>query len=84
LQSEHTQQVVRDLGVTEKEMEFSLQKRLMRQAGFSAVRQYYRLSELALEDVSSEGGRTRQVNEFTSLFAYTLEAGLSSIVVAIK
>jgi len=83
-QSEHTREVVRDFGVTEKEMEFSLQERLMRETGFSVVCQYYRLSELALEDVSSEGGRNRQIEQFANLFAYTLEAGLSSIVVGIK
>ena len=83
-EDEHTREVVRDFGVTEKDMAFSLQKRLMREAGFSTVRQYYRLSELPLEDVSSEGGRSRQIEQFATLYAYTLEAGSTSIVVATK
>jgi SAM-dependent methyltransferase len=80
----HTRQVVRDFGVTEKDMEFSVQERLMHEAGFSIVRQYYRLSELPLEDVSSEKGRARQIEQFTTLYAYTLVAGSTSFVVAIK
>jgi SAM-dependent methyltransferase len=83
-QSENTRQVVQDFGVTEKDMEFSLQKVLMQKAGFSEIRQYHRLSELGLEDVSTEGGRTRQIDQFANLYGYTLEAGFSSIVVAIK
>jgi len=83
-QSENTRQVVQDFGVTERDMEFSLQKRFMQEAGFSEVRQYYRLSELVLEDVSSEDGRAKQINQFADFYAYTLEAGLTSIVVAIK
>jgi SAM-dependent methyltransferase len=81
---ENTRQVVTELGVTEKDMEFSLQERLMRRAGFSAVRQYHRLSELPMEDVSSQDGRSRQINQFANVYAYTLEAGLTSIVAAIK
>jgi SAM-dependent methyltransferase len=83
-QSENTRKVVEDFGVTEKDMEFSLQKRLMEKAGFSVVRQYYRLSELVLEDISSEGGRASQINHIANLYAFTLEAGLTSIVVATK
>jgi SAM-dependent methyltransferase len=79
-----TQEVVHDFGVTEKDMEFSLQKRLMQEAGFSEVRQYYRLSELVLEDVSSEHGRATQIDQFANLDAITREAGFTSIVVAIK
>jgi SAM-dependent methyltransferase len=83
-QSENTKQVVRDFGVTEKDMEFTLQKEIMQEVGFSEVRQYYRLSELGLEDVSTEDGRARQIDQFANLYAYTLESGFSSIVVAIK
>jgi len=83
-EDENTQEVARDYGVTEKDMEFKLQERLMREAGFSTVRQYYRLSELPLEDVSSKGGRDRQIDQFATLYAYTLEAGSTSVVVAIK
>jgi SAM-dependent methyltransferase len=83
-QSENTRQVVEDFGVTERDMEFSRQKQFMAEAGFSEIRQYYRLSELGLEDVSTEGGRTRQIDRFADLYGYTLEAGFSSIVVAIK
>ena len=54
------------------------------QAGFSEVHQYYRLSELVLEDVSSEQGRATQINQFANLYAITREAGFTSIVVAIK
>jgi len=79
-----TQEVVHDFGVTEKDMEFSLQKRLMQEAGFSEVHQYYRLSEFVLADVSSEHGRTTQINQFANLYAITREAGFTSIVVAIK
>ncbi len=56
----------------------------MEDAGFSEIRQYYRLSELMLEDVSTEKGRAEQINQFANFYAWTLEAGLTSIVVAIK
>jgi SAM-dependent methyltransferase len=82
--SENTRQVVQDFGVTEKDMEFKLQKTLMKDAGFSEIRQYYRLSELTLEDVSTEKGRAQQINQFAEFYARTLEAGFTSIVVAIK
>jgi SAM-dependent methyltransferase len=82
--SENTRQVVQDFGVTEKDMEFKLQKTFMEDAGFSEIRQYYRLSELMLEDVSTEKGRAEQINQFANFYAWTLEAGLTSIVVAIK
>ena len=65
-------------------MEFSLQKRLMQEAGFSEIHQYYRLSELVLEDVSSEHGRATHINHFADFYAITREAGFTSIVVAIK
>jgi SAM-dependent methyltransferase len=79
-----TLEVVRDFGVTEKDMEFSLQKRLMHEAGFSEVRQYYRLSELVSKDVSSLRGRAAQNNHFGILRTITRDAGFTSIVVAIK
>jgi SAM-dependent methyltransferase len=83
-QSDNTKQAVKDFGVTEKDMDFSLQKKLLQGVGFSQVRQFYRLSELSLEDISSEAGRNRQVDHFANLHALTLEAGLTSIVVAVK
>jgi SAM-dependent methyltransferase len=82
--AEEARQAVQDFGVTEKDMEFKLQKVFMEHAGFSEIRQYYRLSELMLEDVSTKKGRAEQINKFANLYAWTLEAGLTSIVVAIK
>jgi len=79
-----TKKTVEDFGVTEKDMEFSVQKRVLQRVGFSQVRQFYRLSELTLEDLSSEESRSRQVDHFANLHGLTLEAGLTSIVVAIK
>jgi len=65
-------------------MEFKLQKTMMENAGFSEIHQYYRLSELILEDVSTEKGRTEQINQFANFYAWILEGGLTSIVVAVK
>jgi hypothetical protein len=65
-------------------MEFSLQKGLMEEAGFSKVKQYYRLSELPLEDVNSEAGRRRQADHVRALSLNTHRGGFTSLVVAVK
>jgi hypothetical protein len=65
-------------------MEFERQKRLMLSAGFSDVRQYYRLSELPLERVDTPEGREMQAQHFSALSIHTVEQGFTSIVVGAK
>ncbi|MBV9999025.1 MAG: methyltransferase domain-containing protein [Verrucomicrobia bacterium] len=75
---------VRDYGTTERDMEFSLQKAVMKRAGFSQVRQFHRLSELPLEDVSTEAGSALQLQHYEALDFSTKKGGFTSLVVAIK
>src|SRR5262249_34044796 len=49
-----TREVVAKFGTTERDMPYQRQAALMRAAGFGQVRQYLRLSQFPLEDVSTE------------------------------
>lgn len=79
-----TLDTIKKFGTTEKDMEYSIQKKLMKQAGFSEIRQYYRLSELPLENVDSILGNFQQTQHFKALSTNTHKAGFTSIVVAVK
>ena len=77
-------EAVERFGTTEKDMEFDRQRQLMASAGFSDVKQFYRLSELPLERVDTLAGRDLQSRHFSALSLHTLEQGFTSIVVAAK
>lgn len=82
--SPHSIEAVQRFGTTEKDMEFDRQRQLMVAAGFSDVRQYYRLSELPLERVDTREGQEMQARHFSALSVHTQEQGFTSIVVAAK
>ena len=82
--SDATMDAVAKFGTTEKDMEFGRQRKIMIGAGFSDVRQYYRLSELPLERVDTEAGRNMQAKHFSALSRNTEKLGFTSIVVAVK
>lgn len=75
--------VMEKFGTTEKDMEYTRQAELMREAGFRAIRQYLRLSDIPLENVALESGNTRQLKGFKSRIHSTAN-GASSLVVALK
>jgi len=75
--------VMRKYGTTEKDMPWSLQQKLMRQAGFGSVGQYLRLTQMPLTEISSTNGSLDQVRYAISL-AYETSTGLTSIAVAKK
>jgi hypothetical protein len=81
--SEESVAVMAKYGTTEKDMPFSLQYRLMREAGFSAVEQYTRVSQLPTEDISAVAGAFKQLRHAFSL-AYGSASGLTSVVVGRK
>lgn len=70
-------------GVTEKDMEYDRQRGLMLGVGFSDVRQFVRLSELTLFDITKDSG-TRQDEHLHGLLTNTRDHGSSSVVVAVK
>ncbi len=76
-------QAMERFGVTEKDMDCARQRRHMLACGFSEVRQFIRLSEAATFDLAPDGG-AKQREHLESLMFHTLEAGLTSIVVAVK
>jgi SAM-dependent methyltransferase len=82
--TEATRDVVAKYGTTERDMPYTRQQTFMYEAGFSAVRQYLRLSQLVLENLAAEEGRSQQGLHFQSLFEATVHAGLTSVVVAVK
>jgi ubiquinone/menaquinone biosynthesis C-methylase UbiE len=83
-QTTETLDATRKYGTTEKDMPFELQKLLMQRAGFSEIKQYYRLSALPLENVTSEGEISRQMEHFTALGIHTHTQGFTSVVVGVK
>lgn len=78
-----TQDVVAKFGTTEKDMPYDRQAALLLQAGFSNVRQFLRLSQLMLESVTSEEGRSKQQAHLHALCEAT-QHGLTSVVVGAK
>jgi hypothetical protein len=74
---------IKKFGTTEKDMEYSHQAKLMRQAGFGSIRQYLRLNQLLLEDVATTAGIAKQSQHFNGLTSATAN-GLTSVVVAVK
>lgn len=75
---------VEKFGTTEKDMPFELQRSLMHKAGFSDIKRYYRLSELPLENVTSDTQIEKQNEHFTALGIHTHSQGFTSVVVAVK
>jgi SAM-dependent methyltransferase len=74
----------RKYGTIEKDMPFELQKLLMQEAGFSEIKRYYRLSMLPLENVTSKGEISKQLEHFTALGINTHTQGFTSVVVGMK
>lgn len=81
--TEATRDVVAKFGTTEKDMPYEHQAELLRAAGFVQIRQYLRLSQLPLECVATEEGRSAQWAHFTALTEATRN-GLTSVVVAVR
>ena len=79
-QTEDSLNAIRRFGTTERDMPFEYQKKLLTEAGFSAIDQYLRLSELPLEPIVSG----RQNAHWEALGRNTLNEGFTSIVVARK
>jgi SAM-dependent methyltransferase len=79
----HSIEAMKRFGVTEKDMEYDRQRGFMLSAGFSEVRQFARLSELALFDLSKDAGK-KQGDYLNGLLMNTVKRGSSSIVVAVK
>lgn len=77
-------QIIEMCGTTENDMPFSYQNELMLAAGFREVRQYLRLSELPLEVVNTEAGRSLQGEHFRALDYHTAAQGFTSILVGVK
>jgi 2-polyprenyl-3-methyl-5-hydroxy-6-metoxy-1,4-benzoquinol methylase len=76
-------EVMRKYGTTEKDMPASLQRELMKRAGFGQITQHVRLSLLPIEDIGTLPGAMNQVRHKISL-AYESSMGMTSIVVAKK
>lgn len=76
-------EVMKMYGTTEKDMPFYHQRNLMQKAGFGVIEQYIRVSQLPLENVSTQSGSLRQVRHGLSL-SYGSATGLTSVVVARK
>ena len=81
--TEATRDVVTKFGTTEKDMPYERQAELLRAAGFVQIRQYLRLSQLSLECVATEEGRSVQSAHYTALTEATRN-GLTSVVVAVR
>jgi SAM-dependent methyltransferase len=73
-------QAVQRFGITEEDMPFSYQRRLMMDAGFCDVKQYLRFSELPLVPFEEASGE--QATHFSALSKITAFDGFTSIVVA--
>jgi SAM-dependent methyltransferase len=70
-------------GTTEKDMEYERQRAHMLAAGFSDIKQFIRLSELPLVDITKDKG-AKQNDHLSGLLTNTRDHGSSSIVVAVK
>jgi SAM-dependent methyltransferase len=70
-------------GTTEKDMEYTRQAELMRQAGFRTIRQYLRISHVFLEDTATKFGNLKQQWAFQGMLQKTTN-GYTSLVVAVK
>lgn len=81
--AEATRDVVARFGTTERDMPYATQATLLGDAGFIEVRQRIRLSQLVVEDVSSEPGRSRQLAQCRDLINESA-SGLTSVVTARK
>jgi SAM-dependent methyltransferase len=82
-QTPAAREAVNRFGVTEKDMEYARQRNHMLACGFSQVRHYIRVSEIAVFDLEADGG-AKQRKHLEAVMIHTLGAGLTSIVVAVK
>jgi SAM-dependent methyltransferase len=74
----------RKYGTTERDMPFNYVKRLLVTQGFRKVKQYVRLKQLSLFDLSSPTGGFRQLRHFVWLAFKMARLGATSIIVAQK
>jgi SAM-dependent methyltransferase len=81
--TEATRDIVARFGTTERDMPHATQAALLADAGFGDIRQRLRLSQLVLEDVSSEPGRAQQLAHCRDLIDGSA-VGLTSVVTARK
>jgi len=76
-------EAMKQFGTTEKDMEYSHQAKLMSEVGFGSIRQYFRLTQLPLEDTATRVGMLKQSEYFEGL-SFATANGLTSLVVAVK
>ena len=82
--TEATRDVVTKFGTTEKDMPYERQAELLRAAGFVQIRQYLRLSQLSLECVATEEGRSVQSAHLHRSDGGARRNGLTSVVVGLS
>ncbi len=80
---DHSIEAVQKFHVTEKDMEFDLQRVHMLAAGFSEIRQFIRFTHLSLKDLAKDNG-AEQTEYLKGLVEHTVHHGSSSVVVAVK
>ena len=77
-------EAMRKYGTTEKDMPFDYVKQLLLDRGFSEVRQYIRLRQLELFDLSKPIDRYLQIQSMAGMVYETSENGLTSLIIGIK
>ena len=82
--SKEATDATRKYGTTEKDMPFDYVKELLVRQGFSEVKQYVRLKQLSLFDLSKPMGGFHQIRHFVWLAYKMARRGLTSIIVAQK
>jgi len=83
-QTEATMTTVKKYGTTEKDMQFTYIKNILKDVGFKEIKQFIRLRQLALLDLSQPINRQKQKNIFQRLLYETTENGLTSLILAKK
>jgi ubiquinone/menaquinone biosynthesis C-methylase UbiE len=83
-QTEDTKRTVKKYGTTEKDMPFTYIKNILQDVGFKEIKQFIRLRQLALLDLSQPINRQNQKNIFQRLLYETTENGLTSLILAKK
>ena len=75
---------MRKYGTTEKDMPFNYVKQLLLGRGFSEVKQYIRLRQLELCDLSKSLNRYLQIQNMAGMVYETSENGLTSLIIGVK
>jgi SAM-dependent methyltransferase len=82
--SKEATDAVRKYGTTERDMPFNYVKRVLVKKGFREVKQYMRLKQLSLFDLSKPTDGLRQLRHFVWLTLKMARLGATSIIVAQK